>query len=162
MFGFIASSLVVAPVIVDCVALDTKRLAGELEWKARDVFLAQNPTCVEALLPEVCCRCKRLILLHLMVWALAATVTSSRSTRAGFLFQQMKIVNDHIKKAPYDTSGDQSKDSPLSNGLTENISQRRPMQPMIRRQFSPLCGCSDRTALLVVAALFYVVGESEC
>jgi hypothetical protein len=61
MFGFIMSSLVFAPMIVDCAALDPKYL---VEWNARRVFLAQNPTCVEALLAERCRKCKDLILLQ--------------------------------------------------------------------------------------------------
>jgi hypothetical protein len=64
MFGFIASSLVLTPMIVDCTALDTQYLADEIEWNARSAFLAQNPTCVEALLAKRCCICENLILLH--------------------------------------------------------------------------------------------------
>jgi isochorismate synthase EntC len=50
MFSFIGSGPVPGLMIVECAALETKCLAGELEWKARRVFLAQNPTCVEELL----------------------------------------------------------------------------------------------------------------
>jgi hypothetical protein len=64
MFGFIVSSLVFAPMIVDCAALDTKYLADELEWKAWRVFLAQNPICLEALLAQRYCRCKSWILMQ--------------------------------------------------------------------------------------------------
>jgi hypothetical protein len=67
MFDFIASSLVLAPMIGDCTALDTKYLVDELERNARYVFLAHNPTCVEALLTERCCSYISLImLLHLV------------------------------------------------------------------------------------------------
>jgi hypothetical protein len=62
MFGFIASSIVLVPMRVDCAALDTKCLVDELERNARLVFLAQNPTCVEALLAERRCRSKSFIL----------------------------------------------------------------------------------------------------
>jgi hypothetical protein len=50
--GFTAPSLVLAPLIVDCAALNTKYMADELGWNARRVLLAQNSTCVEALLAE--------------------------------------------------------------------------------------------------------------
>jgi hypothetical protein len=61
MFGFIASRLVLAPMIVNSAALDTKYLADELDWNAWRVFLAQNPSCVETLPAEKCCRWKILI-----------------------------------------------------------------------------------------------------
>jgi hypothetical protein len=64
IFGFIASSLVLTSMIAHCAALDTKCLADEIEWNARHVFLAQNPTCVEALLEERYYSCKYLILLQ--------------------------------------------------------------------------------------------------
>jgi hypothetical protein len=61
---FIALSLVLAPRSVSCAPLDTKYLANELEWNAWHVFLAQNPTCVEALRVERYCICQNLILLQ--------------------------------------------------------------------------------------------------
>jgi hypothetical protein len=63
MFGFIASSLVSALIIINCAVLTIKDLADELESNARCVFLAQNPTFVKALLTERCRRSKSLILL---------------------------------------------------------------------------------------------------
>jgi hypothetical protein len=64
MFGFIASNPIPGPMIVDCIALGIIYLGSELEWNARPVFLAQNPTCLEALLAERCCRYNNLILLR--------------------------------------------------------------------------------------------------
>jgi hypothetical protein len=63
IFGFITSNLVLVPTIVDSTTLDIKYSTDVLEWNARRVLLAQNSTCVEALLAETCCRCKSLILL---------------------------------------------------------------------------------------------------
>jgi hypothetical protein len=48
--------------IIDCAAFDTKCSADEVEWNARRMFHAQNPTCLEALLAERRCRSKSLIL----------------------------------------------------------------------------------------------------
>jgi hypothetical protein len=64
MFAFIAPSFILAPIIVDCATIDTKCLADELEWNARSLFLAQNLTCMQALLAERCCRYKIPILLQ--------------------------------------------------------------------------------------------------
>jgi hypothetical protein len=64
MFGFTASSLVLAPLIVDCAALDIKHLADMPKWNARSVFVARNPVCVEALLAKRCCRGDNLIMLQ--------------------------------------------------------------------------------------------------
>jgi hypothetical protein len=64
MFGFIAWSLVLVSMIVDCAALDAKYVANELEWNARQVLLAQTPRCVKAVLAERCCRGQSLILLQ--------------------------------------------------------------------------------------------------
>jgi hypothetical protein len=52
MFGLIASSLLVALMIVDCAALHAKYFAGDFDWNARRVFLVHNPTCLEVLLAE--------------------------------------------------------------------------------------------------------------
>jgi hypothetical protein len=65
MFSFAAPTLLLAPMMVDCAAVDIKYLADELEWNARPVFLAQNPTCVETLLAKRRCMCKSLILLQI-------------------------------------------------------------------------------------------------
>jgi hypothetical protein len=64
MFDFISSSLVLAPMIVDCAAIGPKYLADELEWNTRPVFLPQNPTYVEALRAKRCCRYNSIILLQ--------------------------------------------------------------------------------------------------
>jgi hypothetical protein len=80
MFDFIGSNLVLAEMIVYCGALDTKYLADELEWNAQPVFLAQNPTCAEALLAERWCRSKSHILLQAFDDLIpGATATSSGS-----------------------------------------------------------------------------------
>jgi hypothetical protein len=102
MFGFSASSFILAPKIVDCAAFDTKYLADELGCSARRVFVAQNPTCVEVLLAERCRRCKILILLRSFDDLGAGRDNHILPECPGHAFhlQQMKIVNDTTEKGP--------------------------------------------------------------
>jgi hypothetical protein len=103
---------VLAPMSVDCAALDTKYLADEVEWNARHVFLAQNPTCAEACSRKDVADAKASFYRrHSMISARAATATSSRSARGRLPISTSENgKGSHWKKVPYDPSRNKSKD----------------------------------------------------
>jgi hypothetical protein len=106
IFGFIASGFGLAPMIIDYAAFDTKSLAEALKWNARRVLLAQNPTCVEALLAEkVAYRKKSSCFGHSMISAQAATAISSWSARV-----RLPILTNENSKRRH------QKESPMTRG----------------------------------------------